>query len=202
MWTMAALMSAQLELLRDNLYQATKDTIETLESKDKDMGPVDIAQVQAWLLLAMYEFMQTYHRRGWMSAGRAFRLMQLLRLDEIDNVNSAAGWYDPKAQDDWIAKEEKRRTFWMAYCLDRVISIHSSMPLTLSEHVVSGFSRDSKYAAYLYFSDFHSSSGVRGGISKRPTCSGELLARSYRHHRTENPFSLHRMYHLRDALRT
>lgn len=136
MWTMAASLSTQLGHLRDSLYGSTKDLLEELESKHKETEPLDIAQAQAWLLVAMYEFMRTYHRRGWMSAGRAFRLMQLMRLYEIDSVNTIAGWPDPRSQEDWITTEEKRRTFWMAYCLDRVVSIHNGMPITLNEQVV------------------------------------------------------------------
>jgi hypothetical protein len=32
--------------------------------------------------------------------------------------------------------EERRRTFWMAYCLDRFINLINEMPLTLNEQVV------------------------------------------------------------------
>ncbi|GAB1211353.1 hypothetical protein ATERTT37_000466 [Aspergillus terreus] len=37
---------------------------------------------------------------------------------------------------DWTALEEQRRTFWMAYSLDRFISFHSSLPFTLNEQLV------------------------------------------------------------------
>lgn len=39
--------------------------------------------------------------------------------------------------EDLIAIEEKRRAFWVAYCLDRFISVHNELPLTLNEEVVS-----------------------------------------------------------------
>ena len=95
------------------------------------MESTDIEQVQAWILLAIHEFMRMDYRRGWMSAGRAFRLIQLTRLYQIDVMS-----FTPM-QTDWIETEEKRRTFWMAYSLDRFVSIRNGWPLTLSEQVVS-----------------------------------------------------------------
>jgi hypothetical protein len=40
-------------------------------------------------------------------------------------------------EDDDIGTEEKRRAFWVAYCLDRFISVQNGLPLTLNEEVVS-----------------------------------------------------------------
>jgi hypothetical protein len=66
-----------------------------------------------------------------MSAGRAFRLVQLRRLHEIDSPTK------PQVPDeDFIETEEKRRVFWMAYFLDHLFSMRNSWPITLNEHVV------------------------------------------------------------------
>lgn len=66
-----------------------------------------------------------------MSAGRAFRLVQLMRLHEIDSPTKA-----PVADADLIETEEKRRVFWMAYFLDHLFSMRNNWPITLNEHVV------------------------------------------------------------------
>ena len=105
--------------------------LEILELKTIDIESIDIKQVQVSILLAIYEFMRSHYRRGWMSAGRAFRLIQLMRLHEIDAPDHIS------MQTNWIETEEKRRTFWMAYSLDRFISIRNGWPLTLCEQVVS-----------------------------------------------------------------
>lgn len=131
MWTLAASVSAQFENVGDSLYRDTQRMLEVVESKATNIESIDIEQVQACILLAIYDLMRTDYRRGWMTAGRAFRLVQLMRLYEIDVPNSMA------TQTDWIETEEKRRTFWMAYSLDRFISIRNGGPLTLSEQVVS-----------------------------------------------------------------
>ena len=124
-------MSAQFEVVGETLYRDTRRTLEVLELKDTDVESIAIEQVQACILLAIYEFMRADFRRGWMSAGRAFRLIQLIRLHEVDVPDGIS------MQTDWIETEEKRRTFWMAYSLDRFVSIRSGLPLTLSEQVVS-----------------------------------------------------------------
>ena len=133
MWTMAASVSAQFQNVGDSLYRDTRRMLQVLEPKDTNIEPTDIEQVQALILLAIYEFMRTDYRRGWMTAGRAFRLVQLMRLHEIDAPNRIA------IQMDWIEMEEKR-TFWMAYSLDRFISIRKGWPLTLNEQVVRSLS--------------------------------------------------------------
>ena len=134
MRTLAASVSAQFQSVGDYLYRDTRRTLEVQELKDTNIESTDIEQVQAWILLAIYEFMRRDYRRGWMSAGRAFRLIQLMRLHEIDVPTCIP------MQIDWIEAEEKRRTFWMAYSLDRFVSIRNGWPLTLSEQVVGSVS--------------------------------------------------------------
>ncbi len=136
MWTLAASLSAQFQHVRDSLYRDARGMLEALDLKDHEMDSIDIEQVQAWILLAIYDFMRKNYRRGWKSAGRAFRLVQLMRLYGVDVPNSPTGQQNGTAQADWIQTEEKRRTFWMAYILDRFISIRNEWPLTINEQVV------------------------------------------------------------------
>lgn len=127
MWTLAASVSAHYQNVGDSLYQHTRRSLETMDSKNTKLESMDLEQVQAWLLLAIHEFMCIDFRRGWMSAGRAFRLIQLCWRHGTDGPDQAQG--------DWIESEQKRRTFWMAYCLDRFVSMRIGSPLTFSETV-------------------------------------------------------------------
>lgn len=113
------------------LYHGALQRLEELEAKENAHQQISIMQVQAWLLLAFYEFMRVDFRRGWMSAGHAFRLIQLMRLHELDlsDITLTAPAMD------WVDKEEQRRTFWLAYSLDRFISLSNGSPLTLGEQV-------------------------------------------------------------------
>ncbi len=113
------------------MYTGAKQMLETIELNDNQTESLHIEQVQAWVLLTIYEFMRVSYRRGWMSAGRVFRLVQLMRLYEVDEFGAA----EPTPA--CIVSEEKRRAFWMAYLLDRLVSIRNGCPLTLVEQIVS-----------------------------------------------------------------
>ncbi|KEY71252.1 hypothetical protein S7711_02359 [Stachybotrys chartarum IBT 7711] len=129
-WTLASALTAQFEHIREPLYKETRKMLEILEANNDNAGSECIEHAQAWILVTIYELMRVQYRRGWMSAGRAFRLVQLMRLNEIDY---STGMEEEK---DLIEMEEKRRTFWVAYLLDRFINMHNGWPLTLSDEGV------------------------------------------------------------------
>ena len=137
MWTIASASSAQLHHIRDSIYQCTRQMLDSLEAKDSNKETTDIEHVQARVLLLVYEFMRTSHRRGWISAGRCFRLVQLMRLYAIDSPENSAKRKNAAEPEDWITTEVKRRTFWVAYSLDRFISTRQEWPLTLNEQDAS-----------------------------------------------------------------
>jgi hypothetical protein len=145
MWTLAASLSAQKQNIRESLYECTRKMVEASEPQDGITEFSDIEYVQARILLLIYEFMRTNHQRAWISAGRCFRLLQLMRLYEIDTPENVAGRRSDSDPDAWIKTEEKRRTFWMAYSLDRFMSIRGDLPLTLNKQVVRRSPHDRFY---------------------------------------------------------
>ena len=137
MWTIASASSAQLYHIRDQIYKYTRRMLESLEAKDSSPDCTDIEYIQAWILLLIYEFMQINYQRGWISAGRCFRLVQLMRLHEIDLPENIIKRQSTVESENWVKTEVRRRTFWVAYSLDRFISIRHNWPLTLNEQDVS-----------------------------------------------------------------
>ncbi|KAL8784616.1 MAG: hypothetical protein Q9213_003871 [Squamulea squamosa] len=130
MWTMASASSAQLHHVRDSLYECTRQMLDSLEAKDSNTVFTDIEHVQARILLLVYDFLKTSHQRGWLSAGRCFRLCQLMALHSIDGLENVAKLKCATQPEDWIETEIKRRTFWVAYSLDRFICTRHDRPLT------------------------------------------------------------------------
>lgn len=110
--------------------------LEAFESDSDKTEMIFLEHIQAWILLAMFEFMHNNHQRGLMSAGRAFRLVQMLCLFEIDSPSYAMA-RQSCAPTDHVKPEESRRTFWVAYTMDRVVSFNYGLPLTLNELEVS-----------------------------------------------------------------
>ncbi|KAH8785756.1 fungal-specific transcription factor domain-containing protein [Diaporthe sp. PMI_573] len=131
MWTLSASASAYHLTLRDSLYQRARQALENLDQ------PADTEVVQAWLLLAVYELMCVSFRRAWITAGRAFRLIQLdSAWTEADGgvpTEMISGNQHHQAK--WIEIEQRRRTFWFAYCLDRLMSLRNGSPPTFGERV-------------------------------------------------------------------
>lgn len=131
MWTLASALSSQFHHLRDNLY---RETLHRLGNTDPvspgEAAALHLEVAQAWILISIYEFTQVTFPRAWASAGRAIRLIQLMRLNEVD---ASAHTDEPR---DFVESETKRRTFWIAFCLDRFICILEKLPLTLSEQTI------------------------------------------------------------------
>jgi hypothetical protein len=137
MWTLAASLSSQFQLIRADLYTEARQLLDAIEANGS--GQQCLEQAQAWLLLSIYELTSNtcnYYQRGMVSAGRAFRLVQLLRLNEIDGPGQAALSANGLAQDDWIDIECMRRTFWVAYTIDRFMSVIDGLSLTFNERQV------------------------------------------------------------------
>jgi hypothetical protein len=127
MWTVAASASPYQLIMRDSLYYNARRAIESLDSQSNVKNPVETEIVQAWLLLAVYELKWVGFSRAWLSAGRALRLIQLdpLWVTFLGNADHRS----------WVDTEEHRRTFWFAYCLDRLMSLRNGTSPTLTGRV-------------------------------------------------------------------
>ncbi|KAI1123179.1 fungal-specific transcription factor domain-containing protein [Nemania abortiva] len=127
LWTAAAAASAHYQGMGELLYCEARRLVRDPEEGLASPTTTEIEHVQALLLLAIHELMFIDFRRGWISAGRAFRLIQLDWARYTNDLGSEC------APAQWIEMEQKRRTFWMAYCLDRFMSLRSGSPPTFSE---------------------------------------------------------------------
>ncbi|KAI1338693.1 fungal-specific transcription factor domain-containing protein [Xylariaceae sp. FL0016] len=136
MWLLAASFSSQFQFARNDLHRKTRQLLNSLEANGQD-SPVQsqtpsIEQVQAWVMITLYEITSdtTNYQCGMMSAGRAFRLIQILRLYEIDRPDN------PGLHGDWVDIESMRRTFWLAYTIDRLTSVMDCFQLTFDERQI------------------------------------------------------------------
>ncbi|KAB8219586.1 hypothetical protein BDV33DRAFT_191867 [Aspergillus novoparasiticus] len=117
MRTLAASMGTQFQGVLPLLYTHTYCLLDVWEQNTPNEAlPIDV--VQARLLL------------GWISAGRCFHLVHLVKLDRIDNPNS---WQTSSLS--WVEIKERGRTFWTAYALDRYANLINGLPLTLNDQM-------------------------------------------------------------------
>ncbi|KAK6856383.1 fungal-specific transcription factor domain-containing protein [Apiospora arundinis] len=131
MWTLAASLSSQFQMVRDGLYTEARRLLYDLELDTSELGASSLEYAQAWILIAIYEWTSNNYTRSLMSAGRAFRAIQILRLHDLDGTSSLASWTE-----DWVALESARRTFWVAFTIDCLTAIHGGLPLTFSEQEI------------------------------------------------------------------
>lgn len=83
MWTLASSLSSQFQVAGRQFYAETRQLLHALESEEPG-HQISIEQAQAWTLLAIYELTCEDYHRGMMTAGRAFRPIQIMRLYELD----------------------------------------------------------------------------------------------------------------------
>lgn len=132
MWANAAAVSDKYEQLQEHFYQRSRKYIQQDEMKGHGESMITVSHCQTWILLATYEFKLMYFPRAWMSAGRACRMTQMMGLHRLDGAGLDVKQCLPPPKD-WTEKEERRRTFWMAFCVDRYSSIGTGWPMTLEE---------------------------------------------------------------------
>jgi hypothetical protein len=165
MWTLAASVSDQYSNLQTHFYRRARKYLEESEMKGHGEGVISVTSSQAWILMGCYEFKMMYFPRAWMSTGRAVRLAQMMGLHRLDGVGLEVKQCLPIPKD-WIEREERRRTFWMAFCLDRYASIGTGWPMIIEEKDVRDASSSCRPHAHKVL-DSYQFAHNRGGIRTR-----------------------------------
>ncbi|TVY19646.1 Citrinin biosynthesis transcriptional activator ctnR [Lachnellula arida] len=132
MWTLAASVVEKFMDLKDHFYQRARKYMELDYIKGHGEHMISIAHAQTHVILASYEFKMMYFPRAWMSTGAAIRLCQMMGLHRLDGAGLDVKQCLPPPRD-WTEREERKRTFWMAFCEDRYASIGTGWPMTIDE---------------------------------------------------------------------
>ncbi|KAM3071288.1 hypothetical protein ACMFMG_008878 [Clarireedia jacksonii] len=132
MWTLAASVSDKYIDLKEHFYRRARKYIELDTLKGYGEHMINVAHAQAHTLLASYEFKMMYFPRAWMSTGSAIRLCQMMGMHRLDGAGMDVKQCLPPPRD-WTEREERRRTFWMAFCEDRYASIGTGWPMVIEE---------------------------------------------------------------------
>jgi len=89
---------------------------------------ISLAHCQAWLLLSAFEAQNFWFTRASISCARAVRLSQILGLQTVDGVTLNQTLLEPR---DWCEREERRRTMWTMFALDRGNSATATWPVLI-----------------------------------------------------------------------
>ncbi|KAK0645327.1 Tropolone cluster transcription factor tropK [Lasiodiplodia hormozganensis] len=136
MWTLAASTSEKYSSLQEHFYYRARKYIQMDEMKGHGESMLTLAHCQAWALICSYEFKSMYFPRAWISAGRAVRMAQMMNLHKLDGsgLDVKQCLAPPR---DWVEREERRRTFWMCFNVDRYASIGTGWPMTIDEQDIA-----------------------------------------------------------------
>lgn len=135
-WCLAAKLSDKYFNHHDIFYRRARKYAEIDEMKGLGEAYVSVAHCQTWILTSSYEFHMMFFPRAWSSVGRAGRLAMMMGLNRVDGMGLDVKQVLPPPRD-WTEGEERRRAFWMAYCVDRYASMGTGWPVAMDERDVS-----------------------------------------------------------------
>ena len=138
MWAHACIVTEKYMSYAEIFYQRARKYAQADEMRGHGESFVTIGHAQCWILTACYEFKMMYFPRAWMSSGRASRLVLMLGLHRLDGTGLEVKQTLPPPRD-WTDREERRRTFWLAFCNDRYASIGTGWPVVIDEQDVGIF---------------------------------------------------------------
>ncbi|KNG90830.1 C6 transcription factor Prf [Aspergillus nomiae NRRL 13137] len=131
-WCHAALVSEKYNPLHPAFYERARKYAEADEMKGYGAGILSLSHAQTWLLITAYEYKMMFFPRAWLSCGKASRLAIMLGLHQLDSPNpQAKQCFMPST--DWVEKEERRRVFWMTFCIDKFATIGTGWPVGVDE---------------------------------------------------------------------
>lgn len=135
MWCLAADVTPKYSFMKDIFYERARKYIEKDEMSSHGVAMVTVAHCQTWLLLAVFEFKSLLFPRAWLSVGRAARLTTMMNMNRVDGSGVSVKECIPPPSD-WVDSEERRRTFWTAFCIDRYASMGTGWPVSFDERDV------------------------------------------------------------------
>lgn len=135
MRAMAAAMSASSSRFCDQLYAETYTLLQAFPVRRKD--DIAIEYIQAWLLMGHFELLRVGEHQAMITASRCCRLALMARLLHIDEHDAGTSYSGENITSTFSDAEERRRTFWVSFCLDRLLCSRNDYPLSLQENMAS-----------------------------------------------------------------
>lgn len=132
-WCHAALFCDTYYSSHSEFYQRARKYAEIEETTESfGQGIVTLAHCQAWILMSIYELRMILIPRAWISIGKASSLSLTIGLNQLDGPSQEVKKCMPPPRD-WVEGEERRRVFWMAFCIDQYASIARGRPMLIQE---------------------------------------------------------------------
>ncbi|KAK9242833.1 fungal-specific transcription factor domain-containing protein [Lipomyces tetrasporus] len=135
-WAIAASASIKYRQYANVFYTRARKYLEQIQMRSHGEHIMSITYTQAWIFVSQYEFKMLLLPRAWISAGIACRSAIMLQLNIVDIKVSGISQLLPRPSE-WIETEERRRTFWCAFAMDRYSSVGTGWPLIIDENNIA-----------------------------------------------------------------
>lgn len=125
--------------LQDQLYEKTLKYLQKAECTGFGEELVNIQYVQALILVIIYDNKIGCFSRAWINCGKAIKAATQNNLHEIDMNNKSNSFRDENCYSSNVLndKDERRRTFWIVYILDKYCSIGFGWPSSIQESSIN-----------------------------------------------------------------
>lgn len=134
----AALGSQRYSHLGNDYYTNSRHLTELAGLNDPCGRHSTLPLAQAWLHLAMYDLICARWTLSWTNTSHAIRLLQIANVHNLDHPDPSLARINCR-NSIWSEAEEKRRAFWLAFCLDRSAFLTQGLPYLIDDRDVSIF---------------------------------------------------------------
>ncbi|KAH7142910.1 binuclear zinc transcription factor [Dactylonectria estremocensis] len=117
-------------------YKRAREYAEADEMRSNEDFFATLAHAQSWCLMSYFEAQYLLFSQSSMSLCRAIRVAQMLGLHQVDGDSVGTIPLVPPPQY-WFEAEERRRTWWVLYCSDRLVSGTTGLPTMINEQDIS-----------------------------------------------------------------
>jgi hypothetical protein len=123
----AALGADRYSHLSNEYYTNSRHLAELAGLNDPRGRHSTIPRVQTWLHLALYDLICARWALSWTNTSQAIRLLQIANVHNLDHTDPSLA-RNKCRNSTWSEAEEKRRAFWLAFCLDRSAFLTQGLP--------------------------------------------------------------------------
>ncbi|EFQ25024.1 hypothetical protein CGRA01v4_06675 [Colletotrichum graminicola] len=135
-WTMASNGHEKYAQYHDIFYKRARQYADADEMKGLGEHFLTVQHAQAWALISTDEARSLFFTRAAMSSAKCVRLVEMMGLHRVDgDGQEMAPTLAPPTS--WVDLEERRRTFWGAYCIDCHASIATGWPTLIDPNEIS-----------------------------------------------------------------
>lgn len=134
--TGASLSDNQLVRLKEQFYDRAAKYLYKAELKSFGEEILTLDYLQTLILMGIHDNRAGCFGRAWLTVGKATRAAHLCNMHDIEELRKSDLSSEEFNFSDPLAMEERRRTFWCLYVLDKYCALGCGWPASLRENEI------------------------------------------------------------------